>query len=422
MADAAIVLDNVSKKYRLYRERNNHLKSSLMRFGRGKYEEHWAVKNLSFEIPKGSTFGIIGENGSGKSTLLKCMARILTPDEGRIEIDGKVSALLELGAGFHPEMSGRDNIYLNGAILGVPSKVLDKKLDEIIDFSGLERFIDSPVKTYSSGMFVRLGFAVAINVDPDVLLVDEVLAVGDEQFQRRCEQKVADLRNSGKTIVIVSHAMGTMRNICDELAWLNEGRLREVGEPGNVVDDYVEEVHAAAGPTADPEGGSRWGSGELQVDHIEVFHGEKPTGGDAVVRTGDQVTFRLHWTATRPVQRPVFGIGVHRMDGIHITGPNTKQAGLELGSLDGSGHVDLVVDRLLLLPGVYDLSVAAYDWTLQHAYDHRHRFQRLDVEKGAPAEEHGLVSLGGRWAASSSSLSRQGDGDAGAVRMPEPTK
>lgn len=413
MADAAVVLDHVSKRYRLYRERNDSLKSSFMRFRRGRYQEHWAVRDLSLEIPHGSTFGIIGENGSGKSTLLKCMARILTPDEGRIEIDGKVSALLELGAGFHPEMTGRDNVYLNGAILGVPSKTLERKFDEIVEFSGLEKFIDIPVKNYSSGMFVRLGFAVAINVDPDVLLVDEVLAVGDEQFQRRCEQKVADLRNSGRTIVIVSHAMGTMRNICDQLAWLNEGRLREVGEPGNVVDDYVEEVHAAAGPTADPEGGARWGTGQIRVEHVEILdQAGRPTD---MARTGDAVTFRLHWEAAAPVERPVFGIGVHRMDGIHITGPNTKQARLELGTLQGRGQVDLVVDRLLLLPGVYDLSVAAYDWSLQNAYDHRHRFQRFDIERGTPAEEHGLISLGGHWEAGSTggpaAASQQNEGN-----------
>ncbi|HUR48096.1 MAG TPA: ABC transporter ATP-binding protein [Acidimicrobiales bacterium] len=392
---AAVVLDHVSKRYRLYHERNDSLKSSFLNFRRGRYEEHWAVRDLSLEIETGSTFGIIGENGSGKSTLLKCMARILTPDAGTIQITGKVSALLELGAGFSPELTGRDNVYLNGAILGLPRSVLDKKLDEIVAFSGLESFIDIPVKNYSSGMFVRLGFAVAINVDPDVLLVDEVLAVGDEEFQRRCEQKFADLRASGRTIVIVSHAMGTMRNICDQLAWLNQGRLRDVGEPGNVVDEYVEEVHAAAGPPPDPEGGARWGSGEISIDAVELV--DNAGGVRETTRTGDSVRLRLHYTAHKRVERPVFGVGVHRLDGIHITGPNTKQADLRLDAIDGSGHVDLVLDRLLLLPGTYDLSAAAYDWTLQHAYDHRHRFQRFDVERGEPTEEHGLVSLGGRW-------------------------
>ena len=396
---SAVILDNVSKRYRLYHERNDSLKSSFLNFRRGRYEEHWAVRDLSLEIPTGATFGIIGENGSGKSTLLKCMARILTPDAGTIEIKGKVSALLELGAGFSPELTGRDNVYLNGAILGLPRSVLDKKLDEIVAFSGLDNFIDIPVKNYSSGMFVRLGFAVAINVDPDVLLVDEVLAVGDEEFQRRCEQKFADLRASGRTIVIVSHAMGTMRNICDQLAWLNKGRLREVGQPGNVVDDYVEEVHAAAGPPPDPEGGARWGSGEIRIDAVELVDGSGVTR--ETTRTGDPVRVRLHYSVDGRIERPVFGIGVHRLDGIHITGPNTKQAGIEIPAIEGSGHLDLVLDRLLLLPGVYDLSAAAYDWTLQHAYDHRHRFQRFDVERGEPAEEHGLVSLGGHWDAPS---------------------
>lgn len=406
---AAVVLDNVSKRYRLYHERNDSLKSSFLNFRRGRYEEHWAVRDLSLEIETGTTFGIIGENGSGKSTLLKCMARILTPDAGTIQINGKVSALLELGAGFSPELTGRDNVYLNGAILGLPRSVLDRKLDEIVAFSGLESFIDIPVKNYSSGMFVRLGFAVAINVDPDVLLVDEVLAVGDEEFQRRCEQKFADLRASGRTIVIVSHAMGTMRNICDQLAWLNQGRLRDVGEPGNVVDDYVEEVHAAAGPPPDPEGGARWGTGEITIDAVELVD---PTGtARETTRTGDSVRLRLHYTAHQRVERPVFGVGVHRLDGIHITGPNTKQADIRVEAIEGSGQVDLVLDRLLLLPGTYDLSAAAYDWTLQHAYDHRHRFQRFDVERGEPAEEHGVVSLGGRWDASRISTSQQNESE-----------
>lgn len=404
---SAVILDNVSKRYRLYHERNNSLKSSFLNFRRGRYEEHWAVRDLSLEIETGSTFGIIGENGSGKSTLLKCMARILTPDAGTIQINGKVSALLELGAGFSPELTGRDNVYLNGAILGLQRQVLDKKLDEIVAFSGLENFIDIPVKNYSSGMFVRLGFAVAINVDPDVLLVDEVLAVGDEEFQRRCEQKFADLRASGRTIVIVSHAMGTMRNICDQLAWLNQGRLRDVGEPGNVVDEYVEEVHAAAGPPPDPEGGARWGSGEITVDAVELV--DDRGAARETTRTGDMVRVRLHYTCHKRVERLVFGVGVHRLDGIHITGPNTKQADLRLEGLEGSGNVDFVIDRLLLLPGTYDLSVAAYDWTLQHAYDHRHRFQRFDVERGDPAEEHGLVSLGGQWDASAARTSHQNE-------------
>ncbi|MGZ8764412.1 MAG: ABC transporter ATP-binding protein, partial [Acidimicrobiia bacterium] len=190
---SAISVENVSKNYRMYAERNQSLKAMVLSRTRVRYEEFPALKDVSLEIAAGVTYGLIGENGSGKSTLLKCMARILRPDKGVIRTEGKVSALLELGAGFHPELSGRDNVYLNGAILGLSKKQLAARFDEIVDFAGLEQFIDTPVKNYSSGMYVRLGFSIAINVDPDILLVDEVLAVGDEQFQRKCAEKFADL-------------------------------------------------------------------------------------------------------------------------------------------------------------------------------------------------------------------------------------
>jgi ABC-type polysaccharide/polyol phosphate transport system ATPase subunit len=219
-SDVAVSVRNLSKKFRIYHERNQSLKISLLRGRRAEYEEFLAVDDVSFDIRKGETFGIVGQNGSGKSTLLKCLARILTPDSGTVTVAGKVSALLELGAGFHPELSGRENIYLNGSILGLSSKQLDDRFDEIVEFAGLERFIDTPVKNYSSGMYVRLGFSVAINVDPDVLLIDEVLAVGDEEFQRRCTEKFSELQRSGKTIVVVSHGLNQMRGICDRLAWL----------------------------------------------------------------------------------------------------------------------------------------------------------------------------------------------------------
>src|SRR3954465_14677836 len=221
---------------------------------RATYEEFWALDDVSFEIPAGTTFGLIGENGSGKSTLLKCMAKILRPDVGTITTVGKISALLELGAGFHPELSGRDNVYLNGSILGLSTAQIDARFDEIVDFAGLGQFIDTPVKNYSSGMYVRLGFSVAINVDPDVLLVDEVLAVGDEQFQRKCNEKFAELRSQNKTIVVVSHGLGLMRTICDELAWLEHGRVRQVGPSGDVIDKYVAEVQTDRQTDPDAEG------------------------------------------------------------------------------------------------------------------------------------------------------------------------
>ncbi|HST64101.1 MAG TPA: ABC transporter ATP-binding protein [Mycobacteriales bacterium] len=393
----AVSVQGVSKRFRLYHERNQSLKAAVMRRGRASYEEFWALRDVSLDIPAGVTFGLIGENGSGKSTLLKCIARILQPDAGRVVATGKVAALLELGSGFHPELSGRENVFLNGSILGLSKTQITDRFDDIVGFAGLERFIDSPVKNYSSGMYVRLGFSVAINVDPDILLVDEVLAVGDESFQRRCAEKFSDFRRAGKTIVLVSHAMGQLRNMCDQVAWLEGGRVKEGGAPGNIVDDYVGEAHtereSVTVSEATPE--NRWGSGEARVERFELLDGSgRPT---AQVRTGDPVTVRLHWSTTEPVERPVFGVAVHSLEGIEVTGPNTRDADLVPDKIDGTGVVDLHVPRLLLLPGTYDLSAAVYDWTRQHPYDHRHRAVRFDVEPGLPREEHGLTSLGGTW-------------------------
>ena len=263
-----ITVDSVSKRFRLYHERNQSLKASVIRGRRARYEEFWALKDVSFEVPEGSTFGLIGENGSGKSTLLKCIAKILRPDGGTISTRGKLSALLELGAGFHQELTGRDNVYLNGAILGLTKRQLDARFDEIVAFAGIEQFIDTPVKNYSSGMYVRLGFSVAINVDPDVLLVDEVLAVGDAEFQRKCTEKIAEFHKQGKTIVLVSHTLPTVRALCDEVALLDHGALVDIGTPGHIIDHYLADAFSDA---TNESGLIRWGSGEVRVDRVELL-------------------------------------------------------------------------------------------------------------------------------------------------------
>jgi ABC-2 type transport system ATP-binding protein len=396
----AVVVEGVSKTFRLYHERNQSLKVALLRRKRATYEELWALRDVSFEVFPGQTFALIGENGSGKSTLLKCIARILRPESGRTSVTGKVSALLELGAGFHPELSGRDNIFLNGSILGLSKKHIEAKFDEIVDFAGLERFIDTPVKNYSSGMYVRLGFSVAINVDPDVLLVDEVLAVGDEQFQRKCAEKFADLRARGKTIVIVSHSLSTVRSICDQAAWLQRGRLKLLGPAPAVIDAYVDEVHTERGPEEEAAAtatvGARWGSGEGRIDRVELL--DEQGAPTLRVHTGDRVTMRLSYSVTLPIERPVFGIAINTLEGMQVTGPNSREAGCVPDRIDGPGHVDITIDRLMLLPGTYDLTVAFTDYSALHPFDYRHRVVRFDVEPGEPRESFGgVVSLGGRW-------------------------
>lgn len=235
----AIEVNHVSKIFKLHHERNQTLKAAISRRKISRYEEFLAVDDVSFNIKQGSTFGLIGSNGSGKSTLLKCLAKIYTPTKGRISYNGKMAALLEVGSGFHHELSGKENIYLNGSILGMSKKEIDRKYDEIVDFSGVERFIDQPIKNYSSGMYVRLGFAVAISVEPDILIADEVLAVGDEDFQRKCLNRFKFLKNQGKTVVLVSHSMQSVESMCDEVAWLNSGKLMKVGDTKEVVTEYI---------------------------------------------------------------------------------------------------------------------------------------------------------------------------------------
>lgn len=242
MSEVAVRVDNVSKSFRMYHERNQTIKSAIMRRRRSVHEDFWALKDVSFDVPAGSTFGLIGSNGSGKSTLLKCLANIYYPNSGSITHSGRIAAMLEVGSGFHSELSGRENIFLNGSILGMTRKEITRKYDEIVDFSGVEQFIDQPVKNYSSGMYVRLGFAVAINVDPDILVVDEVLAVGDAEFQERCFQKFADFKRQGKTVILVSHSMGTVRSMCDQAAWLNQGTLMAAGDAEPTIQAYLDSV------------------------------------------------------------------------------------------------------------------------------------------------------------------------------------
>lgn len=242
MNDWAVRVDEVSKRFRLYHERNQTLKSAILRGRTSKHEDFWALRDVSFDVAAGETHGLIGANGSGKSTLLKCLAKIYWPTSGTIEYQGRMASLLEVGSGFHLELSGRENIYLNGSILGMSRKEIDSKFDEIVEFSGVERFLDQPVKNYSSGMYVRLGFSIAINVNPDILVVDEVLSVGDEEFQRRSFQKFRELKKQGKTIILVTHAMAVVRDLCESVTWLSHGALQQSGPTERVVDSYLKSI------------------------------------------------------------------------------------------------------------------------------------------------------------------------------------
>lgn len=238
MSEWAVRVDDVSKKFRLYHERNRTLKSAVLRGRASRHEDFWALKNITFDVQEGHTHGLIGTNGSGKSTLLKCLAKIYWPTTGSISYRGRIASLLEVGSGFHEELSGKENIYLNGSILGMSRKEIDRKFDDIVDFSGVGHYLDQPVKNYSSGMYVRLGFSIAINVDPDILVVDEVLSVGDESFQKKSYERFLDFKKRGKTIILVTHTMPVVEEICDSVTWLDQGTMMQTGKASEVVKAY----------------------------------------------------------------------------------------------------------------------------------------------------------------------------------------
>ena len=290
MQKIALSVDHVTKSFRLHSEKNNSLKQLIAGKKRNRYAEFTALKDVTFDVREGEVFGVIGQNGSGKSTLLKCMAGILQPNSGSVRVTKRMSALLELGAGFHPELTGREKVFLNAAILGMSRRDISARFDEIVEFSGLESFIDSPVKTYSTGMYVRLAFAVAINVDPQLLIIDEILAVGDVTFQQKCLEKFVDFRNEGRTIVLVTHAMNSVKDMCDRAIWLTHGTITGEGDPAELVEAYTEMMLGDRSRSAD--GSTRRGSGEIQINRIEMFAGDSQTPVKRF-RTSDTVRLRL---------------------------------------------------------------------------------------------------------------------------------
>jgi ABC-type polysaccharide/polyol phosphate transport system ATPase subunit len=392
MSGPVVRVDGLSKRFRLFHERHQSLKQSLLNMRRSTHEEFWALRDVTFDVGAGETFGIIGHNGSGKSTLLKCLTKILEPDEGSVAVTGSVSALLELGAGFHPELSGRENVFLNAAILGVPRKHIVERFDDIVEFSGLEQFIDTPVKNYSSGMFVRLGFAVAINVDPAVLIIDEVLAVGDAEFQAKCGDKIAEFRERGKTIVLVTHAMGDVVRICQRAAWLDHGRIREIGAPNEIADAYLATTHV--GRSVHVQDGLRWGTGEVQIDTVELLDGGLQPAEFA--RTGDPLAFRVHLSSRTPVIGPEVVVSLHDIDGRTLSEVSTRTRDVHIDQVDGARALTLEIDQFPLSEGTYELSAAVRDESGQRELDVRSRMLRFDVLKGKIADG-GVVTLPARW-------------------------
>jgi ABC-type polysaccharide/polyol phosphate transport system ATPase subunit len=392
VSDPAVVLDRVSKRFWLSSLRGASLKERLLRgaAARAGAEPLWALSDVSLRIARGATVGVIGPNGCGKSTLLQIVAGVLEPDGGAVAVSGRVTSLLELGAGFSPELTGRENVYLNASLHGVPREIVHGRFDAIVAFAELERFIDMPVRTYSSGMYMRLGFAVAVHLDPEIVLVDEAFAVGDAHFQRKCLHTIREIQRAGKTIVLVSHDLQLVERLCTEAVLLQQGRVVAAGAPSTVIGRY-HELDMGRGT---PGTSHRWGTGAVQITAVDLLRGGEPTG---VLRTRDTLTIRLHYRCEAPVERPVFGVAIHTDEGVHVTGPNTRTSGFPLDRLEGSGTLDYAIDRLPLLPGRYLVSAAVYDEDLVTAYDHRDRLLPFVVVEGGTDERLGVVELGAGW-------------------------
>jgi lipopolysaccharide transport system ATP-binding protein len=402
VTEPAIVVDHVSKKFRWHRDKRDSMKERLMRGKPEMLDEFWALKDVSLEIPAGSTFGLIGHNGSGKSTLLKLLAGILRPTSGAVHTTGRISALLEVGAGFHPELTGRENIYLNGAILGLSRKRIDASIDSIIDFSGIGDFVDAPVKVYSSGMYVRLGFSIAVTVDPEILIVDEIVAVGDEEFQRKCFDHLHELHKRGTTIVIVSHALGIVENLCHSAAWLDHGELKSTGEARSVVREYLgavneDEAHAAGADATGFDASTRRGSGEIRVVDVELLDARGQAS--PVLIAGEAAIVRMHYRADEPIAEAVFGLGFVHESGVTVAGPNSGASRPMMSVPRGEGYVDFAVPALLFQPGAFDVTTAIVH--KGHVYDYAERAFDLKV-RGNGTDEPGLVRMLGEWSAPSS--------------------
>lgn len=351
---AAIIVDDISKKFKVYFDKGSSLKEKLLFKNRSYYEDRWVLKGVSFEVKKGEAIGIIGHNGCGKSTLLKLMTRIMYPDKGNIQIEGRVSSLIELGAGFHPDMSGRENIYTNASIFGLKRKEIDARIQDIIDFSGLEGSIDAPVRTYSSGMYMRLAFSVAIHVDADVLLVDEILAVGDMKFQVKCFDKMREIKANGTTIAIVSHSLDQIEQICDRSIWIHNGKVEAEGLPYDVHPAYMEFMGGKSLGSVT----NRWGNKDIEILSVQMF--SKDGKESSVFKTGDPIRIAIQYITHKNTDNPVVGIGIFRSDGVDCYGVNTLLDKIPLSALGEKGRVIINIEKNNLLEGEYILDSAIH--------------------------------------------------------------
>lgn len=430
--ETVIDVSHISKKFRVYFDRGTQLKERILFKERNRYEDRQVLKDINFSVKRGEAVGLIGHNGCGKSTTLKLLTRIMYPDSGSIKMKGRVVALIELGAGFHPDMSGRENIYTNASIFGLTKKEIDEKLDDIIAFSELEEFIDNPVRTYSSGMYTRLAFSVAINVDADILLIDEILAVGDAGFQAKCFNRLKEIKADGATIVIVSHALSQVEEICDRSIWIHEGLIKAEGKPTEVHEQYLDYIDAYRKEVAEKEfirqekkrlaeeaankeeeekklaeakkaqqaeeeeykaiQESRKGDGSLEITSVTMHNAEG--AGSTIFMTGEEVSINIEYKVIRPLESPCFVIGIQRIDKVLVSSYSSSNDGFAMGTVDKDGTSKFVINSLQLLPGIYSIDVVTVSWN-GNIVTYKSDACRFEMTK--KNAEDGIVYLPHKW-------------------------
>lgn len=400
----AIEVSHITKTFKVYYDKGSELKERLLFLKRNKYENRVVLNDISFSVKKGEAIGLIGKNGCGKSTTLKLLTKIIYPNSGSIEMCGRVSSLIELGAGFHPDMSGRENIYTNASIFGLTKKEIDKRLDDIIAFSELEEFIDNPVRTYSSGMYMRLAFSVAINVDADILLIDEILAVGDANFQAKCFNKLREIKANGTTIVIVSHSLGQIEQICDRSIWIRDGQIEMEGIPKDVHLEYLDYMNRERMEQAEKDrirdelskakqrARKRYGNKNAQFTKIRLLG--KDGQEQYTFRTGEPMTLDLDYEVNEKVVDCVFGFGIFRSDGLWCYGTNTRIDRVENFDIDKNGNYKVKLDEVMLIPGEYWCDITI-EWGEGNPVDYYK--QALKFEVVSNVGDTGVLRMPHEW-------------------------
>jgi len=406
MSGPVIELSGVSKRYRLrhgwyvtsLKDEVGRLTARLLGHDVRRREEFWALREVSFSLRRGEVLGLIGMNGAGKSTLLKILSRVTVPTEGSFVTNGRLGSLIEIGAGFHPDLTGRENIFLNGAIMGMRRREVQRKFDQIVAFAEVERFIDTPIKYYSSGMQMRLGFAVAAHTDPDILLIDEILAVGDAPFQTKCLNKLAELKEQDKTIILVSHALTNITEHAKTVLWIDHGTVRMMGEASAVVDAYLEHVSADLS-TEDSHHEVRDGSGDRPISIHDVAMADTRERPQNRFDREDTVVIDVTYSASRPVPAVVFGVSVHDVHGYDLGGVVTDPDSIKVAAPVDYGVVRLTLSPLLFNKGGYTLDVYVLDLATRRYYDLRRRALRLVVDghRAASRESTGYVFYPHQW-------------------------